>query len=150
MEGPVSAPHSSVQIRYDYDNVSFGFHDKSHSKFDTDNDCLIVRDVEKESHLRSQLPINMLEPVGDAYDREVDFRIHINDSMEIVHALLEQGWIVDSQGARIQQADDFKFNIKTDVDWFDVTATVNFGGQEIQLPELLKAAKQGSRFVQLR
>ncbi len=67
----------------------------------------------------------------------------------VVKDLLDEGWEVEAEGARIRQSQGVSISIKSGIDWFDLEGTADFDGQEVALPELLSALKNGERYIQL-
>ncbi len=66
-----------------------------------------------------------------------------------VRALLKSGWHVEAEGKLYRQPSAFKMSVSSGVDWFDVNGEVDFNGQVVQLPALLKALKRGENTVVL-
>lgn len=69
---------------------------------------------------------------------------------ELVKGLIDAGWSVESDGAEVRPAGALSAKVKSGIDWFDLDATVDFGGgASAKLPELLKAAAAGKPMVTL-
>ncbi|MGB4740908.1 MAG: SNF2-related protein, partial [Fuerstiella sp.] len=94
--------------------------------------------------------------------RELGFRKRLNGSttnadVEIprrdlgraVRQLVESGWEVFADGSKVRQAGSMKFQVRSDVDWFDVNAKVDFEGRSVAFPELLQALERGDSTVRL-
>ncbi|MFM8219548.1 MAG: helicase SNF2, partial [Planctomycetaceae bacterium] len=47
------------------------------------------------------------------------------------------------------QAGPLSFEVKTGIDWFELSATVDFGGRHVSFPELLSALARGDCTVRL-
>jgi SNF2 family DNA or RNA helicase len=69
---------------------------------------------------------------------------------EAVEALVAEGWIVEAQGYHVRRAGEWKMNVTSGVDWFDLQGTLNFEGVEVQLPEILEALRLGQNYVRLK
>lgn len=67
----------------------------------------------------------------------------------LVRALTREGWHVEAHGKYYRQAHKFEMNVSTGIDWFDLTAKVEFNGELVAVPELLRALKRGDDVVQL-
>lgn len=67
----------------------------------------------------------------------------------IVATLMEEGWTILGNHKPYRQAGDFKLNVSSGIDWFELDGAVDFGGQSATLPELLAALRKGERFVVL-
>lgn len=68
---------------------------------------------------------------------------------DAVPRLIGKGWQVEAEGKLIRSASNFKFNVTTGVDWFDLEGECRFDDQVVMLPELLKALRQGKNYVKL-
>lgn len=66
-----------------------------------------------------------------------------------IYDLLEAGWFVSVEGSELFLAGDFKANVRSGIDWFDLEGGMEFGSQLATLPELLKALREGRQSVRL-
>lgn len=80
---------------------------------------------------------------------EDNLRLWKTDLTTIVPALLQEEWQVQAEGKSIRSSGAFQINITTGVDWFDLNTEVVFDGIRVPLPALLKARKEGNRFIEL-
>ncbi|MFK7819896.1 MAG: DEAD/DEAH box helicase, partial [Planctomycetaceae bacterium] len=64
-------------------------------------------------------------------------------------SLIDLGWQVRADGQTVQQAGKVKFKVKSDIDWFDLEAQVDFDGHSVAFPTLLAALKRGDTTVRL-
>ena len=63
--------------------------------------------------------------------------------------LVQEGWRVEAEGILIRSASEFKLAVTSGIDWFELGGQVDFGGQNVPLPELLAAARRGDTMVAL-
>jgi SNF2 family DNA or RNA helicase len=49
----------------------------------------------------------------------------------------------------IRPAGEFKLALATGIDWFDLDGGIDYGGQSVNLPELLSAARRGETMIEL-
>jgi superfamily II DNA or RNA helicase len=68
---------------------------------------------------------------------------------QVTKELVALGWKVEAEGAIIHPAGEFKLNVTTGIDWFELGGAVDFGGQSVALPDLLAAARRGETMVEL-
>jgi superfamily II DNA or RNA helicase len=66
-----------------------------------------------------------------------------------VRALLADGWRVEADGRLYRRPGRFALDVTSGVDWFDLTATVDFDGVRAALPELLRALRRGENTIVL-
>lgn len=68
---------------------------------------------------------------------------------KVVAQLTKSGWQVEAEGRVMRTAGEFKMSVSSGVDWFDLSASLDFDGVSVSLPKLLAAVRQGQQFVQL-
>ncbi len=68
---------------------------------------------------------------------------------DAVRALVSEGWRIEADGKLYRRPGKFDLAVASGIDWFDLTATVDFDGVTAQLPELLAALKRGDGTVVL-
>ncbi|HUF94124.1 MAG TPA: SNF2-related protein, partial [Candidatus Limnocylindria bacterium] len=66
-----------------------------------------------------------------------------------VAALLAEGWHVEADGKLYRHAGAVHIDVTSDIDWFELRGTVEFGEISAPLPRLLAALKRGERTVRL-
>ena len=63
--------------------------------------------------------------------------------------LVLAGWRVEAEGKLIHPAGEFKLALSTGIDWFDLDGGIDYGGQSVNLPDLLAAARRGETLIEL-
>jgi SNF2 family DNA or RNA helicase len=66
-----------------------------------------------------------------------------------VAQLAAAGWTIEVSGRRYRPAGSVAWNVTSGIDWFELSAAVDFGGVTADLPTLLEALARGSRSVEL-
>jgi superfamily II DNA or RNA helicase len=66
-----------------------------------------------------------------------------------VSQLAASGWTVEVAGRRYRPAGSVSWNVTSGIDWFELSAGIDFGGVTAELPALLEAIARGSRSVEL-
>lgn len=66
-----------------------------------------------------------------------------------VRRLVDLGWQVRAEGKQVRQAGKMQFQVKSNIDWFELHARVDFDGRSIPFPELLSALARGDTTVRL-
>jgi superfamily II DNA or RNA helicase len=110
--------------------------------------CLI-RNRQREEQLWGELQDCGIRRLRDHRRGTADCDIHIRDLGTAVRQLVQRGWEVRADGKPVRQPGSVKFRIRSDVDWFDLDAAVDFGGTGIAFPELLSALARGDSTVRL-
>ena len=95
----------------------------------------------------------LLKPTGSAadYDGSMPLRYHADPASfsELTDRLLELGWQLYAEDRQLRVSGSFSVSVQSEIDWFDLTADLEFGEQSAALPALLTAARDHSRFVRL-
>jgi superfamily II DNA or RNA helicase len=66
-----------------------------------------------------------------------------------IRALVARGWQIHADDRPMFQPGSLKFEIKSQVDWFELHARVDFEGRGVAFPELLAALSRGDATVRL-
>jgi SNF2 family DNA or RNA helicase len=86
------------------------------------------------------------------FDVEVDagvFDIASTKLPAVVRTLLAEGWQVEAEGRLHRRPGRFDITVQSGIDWFDLSASVDFGGVSASLPELLRALRRGEKTIVL-
>ncbi|MBI1313175.1 helicase SNF2 [bacterium] len=117
-----------------------------------ENGQCFCRNAEAERQLLqalSGLPLIPAQYAGSRSDGAT-YQFPKKQLPEIVRALINHGWTVNAQGRDVRRsAGSFSMSVSSGIDWFDLTAEIDFGDATVSLPELLKAARAGDDYVQL-
>ena len=77
-------------------------------------------------------------------------RLPLNKLPKVVGDLVADGWHVEAEGKIYRQAGQFKVQVKSGIDWFEMHGQVSFGDdQYAPLPRLLQALRRGEKTVTL-
>jgi superfamily II DNA or RNA helicase len=66
-----------------------------------------------------------------------------------VAQLAASGWAVEVAGRRYRPAGSVSWNVTSGIDWFELSAAIDFGGVSAELPALLEALTRGARSIEL-
>ncbi|MEO7962783.1 MAG: DEAD/DEAH box helicase, partial [Gemmatimonadaceae bacterium] len=64
-------------------------------------------------------------------------------------SLVGEGWLIEIDGESLRTPGPLSIEVHSGIDWFDLDASVDFGGVSARLPELLAALRRGDRLVKL-
>ncbi len=109
----------------------------------------IVRNKEREEQRWQQLVEQGFRRLLDPRRTGRDIEISARSLGPAVRAIAAEGWQVHADGKRVRQPTDLKFRVRSNVDWFELHATVDFEGRTIRLPDLLSAVARGDTTVRL-
>ncbi len=135
-------------LSFEYDGHVVPARSPARSVFEPDKRRLLLRDPAAERSFAARL-----EEVG--FHRRTEYRQ--GETLELLarnlpkaaRALLREGWRVEAQGKLYREAGDFRIEVTSGIDWFDLHGGVTFGDQEVPLPTLLAALRRGEDLVPL-
>lgn len=115
---------------------------------------LIERDIEAEQKALTGLEdyMKVVPTISSSYKYQPSLarRIPQKNLYQVLPELIAQGWAVFIEKRKVSSSNDFDFEIKSSsIDWFDVHATISFGDQTAELPQLLSALRQGKSYIKL-
>lgn len=67
----------------------------------------------------------------------------------VVRTLVSEGWHVEAEGNIYREPREFRIEVSSGIDWFELHGTVDFGDVKANLPELIAALKRGDNSVTL-
>jgi superfamily II DNA or RNA helicase len=68
---------------------------------------------------------------------------------QVTKDLVSAGWRVEAEGKLIRPAGEFKMALATGIDWFELDGGIQYGDQNVSLPDLLAAARRGESMIEL-
>jgi superfamily II DNA or RNA helicase len=136
------------ELSFEYDGQLVPARSPTRGIFEPDARRLLLRDPAAERSFEARL-----EEVG--FHRRTDYGQ--GETLELLarrlpsaaHTLLQEGWRVEAEGKLYRQAGDFRIEVTSGIDWFDVHGGASFDGQEVPLPTLLAALRRGQNLVPL-
>jgi len=111
---------------------------------------VVLRDRQLEAQRLAELGSHGVRPSGGFYQgprRDVQFPR--KNLTPLVDHLVAAGWRVEAEGKLFRAAGDFNIEVRSNIDWFELDASIDFDGVEAKLPQLLAAVRKGDRFVEL-
>ena len=143
------------RIWFDYAGILIAADEPAGGATDPERRILVRRDRAAEREAIAMLPRygGTAPRLGDA-DSDHDVASH---HVEIARARLDAsvsqlaaaGWTVEVSGRRYRPAGSVAWNVTSGIDWFELSAAIDFGGITADLPALLEALAKGSRSVEL-
>ncbi|HEV3298014.1 MAG TPA: DEAD/DEAH box helicase [Planctomycetaceae bacterium] len=109
----------------------------------------IVRNKQREEQRWLQLVEQGFRRLLDPRRTGRDVEISARSLGPAVRSIAGEGWQVHADGKRVRQPTDLRFRVRSNVDWFELHAQVDFEGHTIRLPDLLSAVARGDTTVRL-
>ena len=140
------------RIWFDYAGILVAADEPAGGAADPDRRILVRRDRSAERDAIATLP-----RYGATAPRTADGAAEAGHHVEIPRARLDAsvsqlagaGWTVEVSGRRYRPAGSVAWNVTSGIDWFELSAAIDFGGVMAELPALLEALAKGSRSVEL-
>jgi superfamily II DNA or RNA helicase len=90
----------------------------------------------------------LASPLKDLGARSV-YKLARGKLPAIVRGLVHAGWHVESEGKAFRTAVTSSLSVTSGIDWFDLNGDFDFGGPSANLPDLLRAIRNGDTMVPL-
>ena len=110
--------------------------------------CLL-RDQKQEAGFWGKLNELGFRRLVDHRQSAHDLDIPVNELGRAVRELVAAGWEVQADGKEVRQPGSVKFNVRSGIDWFELTADIDFDGKKANFPELLAALTRGDQTIRL-
>ncbi|MFM7291421.1 MAG: DEAD/DEAH box helicase, partial [Planctomycetia bacterium] len=144
--------HLAGRIWFDYAGILVAADEPAGGATDPVRRILVRRDRAAERDA-----IAMLPRYGGTAPRSAAEEAAVGHHVEIARARLDAsvsqlaaaGWTVEVSGRRYRPAGSVAWNVTSGIDWFELSAAIDFGGVTAELPALLEALAKGSRSVEL-
>ena len=138
------------RVDFLYDGKAVSAQEAMRGIVDEEKGRVLVRDRQRERELVASLAPQGIRPMDGWRSEKHSLWIPSQKLPEAVEALVAAGWIVEAQGYFIRRAGEWRMNVTSGVDWFDLAGTLDFDGMEVHLPEILEALRHGQNYVRLQ
>ena len=137
-------------LAFDYRGKTAAWSDCCEAVADIERRELVRRNAPKEQEAWRELLQLHAKPQSSNHSfRPRDFELQRRLLPSAVSRLVSLGWQVEAEGHKLRKSGNFKINVISHVDWFELDAQVDFEGASASLPDLLKALQRGESFVKL-
>ena len=141
------------RIWFDYAGILIAADDPAGGAADTDRRIFVRRDRAAERAALAVLPRHGATPARAAADDSAPLTHHVQIPRNRLDASVAQlaaaGWTIEVAGRRYRPAGSVAWNVTSGIDWFELSASVDFGGVTADMPALLEALARGSRSIEL-
>ncbi len=145
--------HLAGKVWFDYAGMLIAADDPAGGAADPARRLFVRRDRTAEREALTLLPRHgAIAARGQAVDGTTPahhVEIPRNRLDSSVSQLAASGWMVEVAGRRYRPAGSVAWNVTSGIDWFELSAAIDFGGITAELPALLEAIAKGSRSVEL-
>ena len=141
------------RIWFDYAGIQIAADDPAGGAADPARRIFVRRDRVAEREALAVLPRHgVTPPRGTSLDEGAGphhVEIARNRLDGSVAQLASSGWAVEVAGRRYRPAGSVSWNVTSGIDWFELSADVDFGGVSADFPALLEALARGDRSLTL-
>ncbi len=142
-------------LAFDYGGVPVGALDKRPYVADLDARAYMPRDWQFEQQIKTQLNAMgfrqgyALSSIRGPAETE-RYQISPKLVQRAIRRMLKEGWYVELAGRRVRTNGSIRFEIHSNIDWFELRGEVRFGDQTVSIPELLAALRRSQETIALK
>ncbi|MFO0957278.1 MAG: DEAD/DEAH box helicase [Isosphaeraceae bacterium] len=138
-----------AELEFDYEGARVPAFPAGRVAVQTDRRRAIRRSERVESEAKARLEELGFREIKDFRYEPGTMEVSPKKMPQATRELVQAGWRVEAEGTLIRPAGDFKMNVTSGMDWFELDGRVDFGGQNVALPEILAAAGRGETMIRL-
>ena len=140
-------------LAFDYAGITVGAGDPARGAFLAKERVLILRDAAAEEQAAARLHALGFRPSYGPADRQppgaATLALAPGRLPRAVRSLVREGWRVEAEGKLYRSPGEFRIDVTSGIDWFDLHGTVEFGDVSAPLPAVLAAVRRGEPIVRL-
>lgn len=139
-----------ADLSFDYAGRLVPAFDKSSGYFDTAGRRVVRRDEGAEAEalkLLAEVGVRLRPPAY--YEKDRGWDLAAAKLPKVARVLVEAGWHLDADGKVFRRPGEFRMEVSSGLDWFELHGGVEYGETTAQLPALLEALKRGEKMVKL-
>ena len=141
------------EVSFDYNGTTIGADDRSRGVFRPRDRLLILRDPVVEQEKMSRLHQLGFRPrSGGSTHHDGDgttLELAPGRLPRAIRELVREGWHVEAEGRVYRHPGDFRIEVTSGIDWFELHGAVEFGDLTAPLPAVLAALRRGESLVRL-
>ena len=138
------------RVAFEYGGNSVLANDRRRVLADAQGRQLLQRDGAAERAFLNKLRALGLGSVSADEAEYGDVRVSTKTLRTVVRDLVEDGWVVEADGAPVRTGGQLRTKVTSGIDWFDLEAEIDYGATVADLPALLAAARASSAFIKLK
>jgi superfamily II DNA or RNA helicase len=150
IRGPVASAGGTLEahLSFDYEGRMARALDRERGWYDSETGRFHRRDLEAEKAAATLL-LEAGVRFENAHYREPAWELAPKKLPRVVRTLVEAGWHIEAEGKIFRKPGEFRMEVSSGVDWFELHGEVEYEGGTARLPELLEALRRGQSMVQL-
>ncbi len=141
------APVLHAELSFDYDGVIVPARPMTRGTFKPGSRKFLLRNANAEQEADRELTRLGMRTGWSAGGPVLELKPTLLP--KLTRELVAAGWIVEAEGKLYRQASEFKLEVHTDRDWFDLNGAASFDGRAVPFPRLLEALHKGQTSILL-
>lgn len=137
------------ELSFNYSGVAVNENDEREVIFIPAQRSKLLRDRERERACADRLTQIGFQRSRYYYGRPAQLLLSAQKLPKVVRTLTGEGWHVEAEGNVYREPGEFRIEVTSGIDWFELHGTVEFGDTTANLPELLAALNRGETTVVL-
>ena len=138
-----------AELSFDYGDLTVAAQDTRSSIVDWEARTLVRRDLDTEHAALVRLLELGVRGVESPQGHVHALEVRQQELPAVIEPLLREGWTVQVEGRSVSPPSPPALRVESGIDWFDLSGQVEFGGDQLDLTEILAAVSRGDRFIEL-
>lgn len=137
------------ELSFTYDDTLVAADDKRKAVVQSEKRAMILRERAVEQSAAERLQQLGFARQSSHYVAQQPLALSSKRIPLVVRTLVGEGWHVEAEGNIYREPREFRIEVTSGIDWFELHGTVDFGEAKASLPELIAALKRGDNSVVL-
>jgi len=137
------------ELSFNYDGRVVAGDDDRTAIFQAETRTMILRDRAAEQFAAERLRQLGFARQRSYYEPQPVWTLAAKKMPLVVRTLVSEAWHVEAEGNIYREPREFRIEVTSGIDWFELHGTVDFGDATANLPELIAALRRGDNSVML-
>jgi hypothetical protein len=137
------------ELSFNYDGTVVRGDDSGTAIVQSESRRMVLRDRPAEEIAAQRLKQLGFAEKRSYYEPQPILTLAVKKMPLVVRTLVTEGWHVEAEGNIYREPREFRIEVTSGIDWFELHGTVDFGDAKASLPELIAALKRGDNSVLL-
>lgn len=145
------SPVLNAELTFDYGGAVVPVRPATRGTYQAEGRKFLLRDPAAERAAEQELARLGVRPSTRSgwYGGEPVLELKPTLLPKITRELVSAGWVVEADGKLYRKAGEFRMEVRTESDWFDLSGAADFDGRSVPFPRLLEALHKGQTSVLL-
>ncbi len=144
---PYGTSMLQAELSFEYDGVEIPALPFTRGFLKAEGRCFVLRDPAAEQAADRELDRLGVRLAWTRGEQKLELKPSLLP--KLVRELVPAGWKVEADGKLYRQAGELKFKVRSELDWFDLDGSADFGGRLVPFPRLLEALRRGDSSIPL-